>query len=572
MQPFQLVGGAGLDIQDRITAPAQVPGYSTGYEEAALEHAYWQMGLSEQYHDYLDDVVNEETALKYSAIWACVRWISQTIASLCFNVFEREDKKRKQIDFQADPIAWMLQMEASPEMSSFCWREVMCKDALTCGNGYSEIEKDGFGRIGAMWYLDDDRVSPDRTSGGNLIYEVKNGSGMKNSILRPDQVFHLKGLTDDGLVGFSVINMARQSIKSGRAQDKFGYDFFSRGPTPAGVFSTPQKLGVKEEEQARKSFDALYSGRKNVGRVIRLTGGATFTPLSLPNNDAQWIEGRTFNLEEICRWFGVPPHKIADLSKSTNNNIEQQSIEAVQDCLWPWCRRFETEANIKLFGRTTRGKRFARLDLQEILRGDSVAQSESLGKQVVSAIRTPNEARDILDLDPDPDGDQLMIQGAMVTLERAASDQQPVAPQQPGTASPQPSTEPGQQQPAPNKQAAASIKQATKRLLSDLYADSLRIEKDKANRAANKSALPEHIAAFYDGHQRWLGERLLPIFTVAVDALGWNDDPKELTQIAVRRHVSASVCGLREFGKTAIEQWSERAEKQAGVDLKEVQL
>lgn len=524
---FQIQGGSGLaeTIQDRATAPNEVsPDYGS---DAVSRYAFWMLGLSENYNDYSDYIINAETAMKYSAIWACVRWITQSIASLCWNVFEYSDRKKNQIPLD-DRIAWMLEMEANAEQTAFAWREVMVKDALLLGNGYSEVDKDGFGRIGEMWYLENGRVAPDRTASGALVYEVENGSGIRNTILRPDQVFHLKGL-GDGISGYSVIAMARQDIKSARAQGKFGYDFFSRGPTPAGIYSSPTKGSPQAEKEARESFDRLYSGRNNVGRVIRLTGASTFTPLSLPNDDAQFVESQTFSLETFCRWFGVPPHKIADLSKSTNNNIEHQAIEAVQDCLWPWCRRLETQANVKLFGRVNRGTRRTKLDLQQLLRGDSVATADSLGKQVTSGIRKINEAREVIDLDPVPEGETLMIQGAMVPLETAQNPPQAT-----------PSTPPAKD--GSTSQAPVEYSQAAfVRLLTDAYSRQLRIESEKAVKAAKHGKLSKWCDEFYSSQTplRELTDALAPIFEAILGSQN-KQLADSIARSAAERHVEWS--------------------------------
>lgn len=553
---FSFTGGAG--IQDRITAPDDPGGFGQrGAEEAALEFAYWQAGLLGAYKEQFDTIVSTQRAMHYSAVWACVRWISQTIAAMPWYVYERADRGRNPVEF-ADNIAWIIGMQPNSEVTAFDWKQVMLNHALTDGNGYSEIVRDGFGRIREVDQIGRGRCAPDRLDDGRLVYEVTNGSGIKNTVLDPSQVFHLKGLGDDGIVGYSVIEMARRSISVGINEEKFSDDFFCRGPTPGGIFTTKAKLPAQQEKEARESFDRLYSGRRNVGRVIRLTGDATFTPLSLPNRDAQLLESRKFSVEEICRWFGVPPHKIQHLERSTNNNIEHQAIEAVQDCLLPWARRLESEADVKFFGRVAQGKRFTEFDFGRLLRGDMVSQSDALSKQVTGCMRTPNEAREELGLNPDPDGDTLLVQGAMIPLGRAIEP--PVPPP-----APTPPTQDGSPPPA----GAGDVTAAFERLLTDAYGRLLRVESDKAKRAANKGKLYEHCDAYYGAEcQSHVADTLTPIFAAFLAASGRNSiAPSQLATAAAERHVIWSKQILTTAGAVP-DDWGARAAELATAELK----
>ncbi len=192
-----------------------------------------------------------------------------------------------------------------------------------------------------------------------------------------------------------------------------------------------------------KSFSSGYGGAENAGRVPVLSGGMDFESFTMPNKDAQWIESQGYQGEDICRIYGVPPHKAGIMAHSTNNNIEHQAIEAVQDCLLPWCRRLETEADIKLFGSVSRGKLRTRLDLQTLLRGDSATQTTNLASQVTNGLRTVNEGREELDLNPIEGGDTPLIQGAMAPLERVMNPPAPpAAPGVPGATPTQPAEEP----------------------------------------------------------------------------------------------------------------------------------
>ncbi len=474
---------------------ADEPGKESGQtaDSGALDYAYWLLGYGDQWKE---QQCTPGTALTLSAIWACVRLISQTIASLGWNLFEKSSDGKNRVPVE-DDVAWILDMQASPEMSAFDFRQVMLKDSLTWGNAYAEIERDNFGRLKWLWRIAPERVDVDRLENGQLVYVVKNGTDNKPTVFLPDQIFHLKGLGPDGIVGYSVVEMARTTIDLARREEKFGARFFGRGPMPGGILTVPhgKKLDKEEREQYRNDFEKTYGGSENAGKVVVLSGGLEFTPLSLPNTDAQWIEGRAFSIVEVCRWYGVPPHKIADLSKSTNNNIEHQAIEFVQDCLLPWSRRLETEADIKLFGRVMRGRRFTKLNLATLLRGDSKAQTESVAGKVNAGLMTPDEGRAYFDLNPYDNGigSEPLVQGAMTPLERVLEEPpEPVAPAPATPAQPAPA-EPAKEDGTP----PADLAEAFMPILSDAYARLLRVEGDKAKRAANKGKLAEHVAEFF---------------------------------------------------------------------------
>lgn len=412
-------------VEDRATAAAD-PGYTSGGHQAQLAAAWHALGYGEQYRE---ERVDPETALTYSAVWGCVRVISQALASIGWHVYERQEDGRTKLPIE-DNEAWLLDLQSNPETSALAWREVMLLKALTWGNAYAEIERNGYGKPQWLWQLDPGRVEPARTTRGNLVYEVSNGSGVKNTVLQASDIYHLKGPGPDGLVGYSVVELARRSIQLGLQEERFGEQYFGRGPMPGGVLELPggQGGGPGEDEKRakiRRGFESAYGGVKNAGRVVVLTGGAKFTPLTIANQDAQFLESRRFQVSEICRWYGVPPHKLADLERATFSNVEEQELAFVRDCLLPWARRLESEADIKLFSYVRRGKRFTRLNLDALLRGNSLTQTNTVVSKVNNGLMTVNEGRGYFDLNPIESGDTPLVQGAMIPLERALKEPEP---------------------------------------------------------------------------------------------------------------------------------------------------
>lgn len=558
--------GYDSPVQARATVPDD-PGYSSS---TPRDWFVLDMMGSE-----VEQPVNVNTAMTFSAVFGCVRYISQTLASLGWHVYDRQGERSKVVI--EDDTAWLLGMQASEEMNAFEWRQVELKDALTWGNGYSEIERDGYGRPYAMYRIDPWRVCPDRDSRGRLIYEVQNGSGVHNTILDPSSVFHLKAIGSDGLVGYSIIEIAKRAIELGMQQGTFGQSFFRRGPMPGGILKMTGHVKEEERKAARKSFEDSYGGSKKAGKVVVVSGGMDFVPLPMPNQDAQWLESRSFEVEEICRFYGVPPHKIAKLDRSTNNNIEHQSIEAVQDCLLPWARRLECEADVKLFGRKMRGRRFTRLNLKSLLRGDSKTQTENIRTLVTGGVMTPNEGREYIDLNPMDNGDVLLVQGAMITLERAVEgDPEPA---------PAPTPEPTPTDPPADDTMPQDLRETFLSLLEGTYARLLRVEADKAKRAANKGSLAEWIGQYYDdaGKER-VAKAVRPLLSAFLLAAQMPTDSVErLASLCAAQHIDDSVKALKQVGVDVVSMWfsddplaSTRANQQAGEHLdaiwKELQL
>lgn len=531
MALIEMFGGVGCEVPAlRVTEPEEPSRDGDGAEAAALAHAYWTFGMGEQYRE---EAINHSSALKYSAVWGCVRVISQSIASVGWHVYDKSGRERKQVAL-TDGVAWMLGSQANPEMTTFEFVQVLLKDALTWGNGFAEIERDGMGKPRWLWRISPDRVSVERID-SQLVYVVENGPGEKPTMLRPADVYHIKGLGPDGIVGYSVISMAQATIRLGMEEERFGSRFFARGPMPGGVLEMAARLTPEAMEKQRESFQKLYGGSKNAGRVIVLHQGQKFTPLSLPNSDSQFLESRQFQVTEICRWYGVPPHKLADLARATFSNIEEQERAFVTDCLLPWARRMESEADAKLFTTGNRGKRFTRLNLDALMRGNSQTQTETVTKKVNNGLLTINEGREYFDLNPIEGGDTPLVQGAMMPLERALSGETST------DSANQPDGTPTQDEPTPNdQQPSNAVRDTFTRIMASNYARLIRVDADKAKRAHNKGRLDEHVGDYYteSAIEHVLNE-LQPIFAAFLLMCGKSaDSAGALADAAAVRHVA----------------------------------
>lgn len=357
--------------------------------------------------------VSHDTALKYSAVWACVNYLARTLAYLPWNVFRRRDGGGRD-RAASHPVDWLLHTQPNPEMSAFSFRQALMGHALTWGNGYAEIERDRAGRVMALWPITPDRASPDRDNSGALVYEI-DGRG---TVLAASDVYHIRGLGFDGLVGYSVITMAAQAIGMGLAAEQFGASFFGNGAHLGGVLEHPGKITDASLKHVRESFQSTYGGAAKAGKVGILEEGMKYTRIGIPPNDAQFLESRMHQVTDICRWFGVPPHKVADLEKATFSNIEHQSIEVVQDSIAPWARVMELEADIKLFGQN-RGANFTRMNLNSLMRGDSQSRAEFYRVMFNIGAYSPNDILELEDRNPVDGGDIRMVPLNMATLEHA---------------------------------------------------------------------------------------------------------------------------------------------------------
>lgn len=368
--------------------------------------------------------VNADTALKNATVWACVTYLSRTTAQLPWRVMQ--DRATGPVRAPMHPVNWVLNWRPNPEMSPFTFKETMVGWACRRGNAVAEIQRDARGVPVALWPIHPTRVDFDRDADtGELLYQVQDDDGTWRT-LRGMDVFHLRGF-GEGAVGLDVVSYAAESIGWAQATEIFGASFFSNGLNPSGFLMVPGRLSVDAKKAIDDEIDSRHGGAKKGHRVMVLDGQMKFEKASVEPDKAQFIETRQHQVEEICRWFGCPPHKVMHLLRSTNNNIEHQSIEVVVDAITPWAMRIEQEGDYKLFGQNRMGY-YTKMDLKGLLRGDFKSRQEGLQIQRRNGVINANEWRRLEDMDEiGPDGDKYIVEGNMTTLE--AVGQQPVAPQ-----------------------------------------------------------------------------------------------------------------------------------------------
>lgn len=351
--------------------------------------------------------VSEDAAMRFATVHACVRVISEDVGALPLHLYRRlkDGGKERATDH---PLYALLHDRPNPEMTSVSFREAMMVNALLTGNGYAFIEYERSGRIKALWPMLSSEVQPYRTDAGELRYRA---AGMD---LRASEVFHLPGLGYDGLVGMSPIAYARESIGLGIAAERYGEKFFRNGTHVGGVVSVKDELSDDQFERLKNQFSGMFRGLQNAHGVPVLEGGATYTQLGIPPEDAQFLETRKYQRSEIAAIYRVPPHMIGDLERATFSNIEQQDLAYLQRSLMPWLVRIEQQGNAKLLADKDRALYSMEHDTAGFMRGETATRMQAYSTAIMAGIMTPNEARRRENLNPLPGGDDILLPLNMV--------------------------------------------------------------------------------------------------------------------------------------------------------------
>jgi HK97 family phage portal protein len=369
--------------------------------------------------------VNEHTAMQMTAVYSCVRILAEAVAGLPLHLYKYTDSGGKEKAL-SHPLYFLLHDEPNPEMSSFAFRETLMTHLLLWGNAYAQIIRNGKGEVIALYPLMPNRMSVDRDSSGALYYTYTKYSDeaptMKSMTvtLRPSDVFHIPGLGFDGLVGYSPIAMAKNAIGMAIACEEYGAKFFANGAAPGGVLEHPGT--IKDPQKVRDSWNAAYQGSSNSHRVAVLEEGMKYQPIGISPEQAQFLETRKFQINEIARIFRVPPHMVGDLEKSSFSNIEQQSLEFVKYTLDPWVIRWEQTISRALLRPDEKKLYFAKFNVDGLLRGDYVSRMNGYAIARQNGWMSANDIRELENLDripPELGGDLYLINGNMTKLEDA---------------------------------------------------------------------------------------------------------------------------------------------------------
>ena len=366
--------------------------------------------------------VNEHTAMQMTAVYACVRILAEAIAGLPLHYYRYGENGSKQMAVD-DPLYFLLHDEPNPEMTSFLFRETLMTHLLLWGNAYAQVIRNGKGEVIALYPLMPNRMTVDRDEKSQLYYSYRVSNDEANTMgeglvnLRPEDVLHIPGLGFDGLVGYSPIAMAKNTIGMAIACEEYGATFFSNGAAPGAVLEHPGVL--KDPEKVRRSWTQTFGGSSNANKIAVLEEGMKYTPISISPNEAQFLETRKFQVDEIARIFRIPPHMIGDLDRSTFSNIEQQSLEFVKYTLDPWVTRWEQSMNRRLIKESDKGKCFFKFNVDGLLRGDYQSRMNGYAVGIQNGFLSVNDVRELENFDlisEEEGGNNHMVNGNLVKL------------------------------------------------------------------------------------------------------------------------------------------------------------
>ncbi|MCL2071176.1 MAG: phage portal protein [Oscillospiraceae bacterium] len=370
--------------------------------------------------------VNETTAMQTAAVYACIRVVSEAVAGLPLNVYIHKENGSKLVT--EHHLYNLLHNAPNPEMTSFTFRETLMGHLLTYGNAYAQILRDNSGKVVALYPLLPNKIDVWRSDNGDIYYtyyrdrdETKPQEKSGGVTLRKDQVLHIPGLSFNGLVGYSPIAYAKNAVGLAIATETYGASFFANGGNPSGVIETETE--VSDPTKLRDTWEVIHKGSRNSNKVAILEKGTKYTPISISPEHAQFLETRKFQIGEISRIFGVPPHMIGDLEKSSFSNIEQQALEFVKYCVNPWIIRWEQAMCQTLILPSEKSQYFIKFNLDGLLRGDREARMRGYAIGIQNGFMSPNDVRRLEDWDLIPaedGGDSYICNGNMKSIKTAA--------------------------------------------------------------------------------------------------------------------------------------------------------
>lgn len=366
--------------------------------------------------------INQETALNYTAFWSCVRLLSETLASLPCLLYERLEPRGKKRATD-HPLYKILHDEPNPEMDSFSFFETLMYHLAACnGNCYSYIDWNGNLTINSLWIMNPDKTTKTRNDRGEIEYKYQSDNG--TITLPAYRVWHVPGFGYDGLKGYTPLTYMRNQIGLGVAAEKMGSKLFSNGLTFGGFLEHPAQMSKEAQQRLKQTLQNEHQGVDKAHRLLILEEGMKYNKNSIPPNDAQWLETRQFQRNEMAAFFRIPPHMIGDLERATFSNIEHQSLEFAMYTMRPWLIRFERSMKRQLLVGNEKDKYFIEFLIDALMRGDAQSRAAFYKEMYYMGSMSPNEIREKENMNPItdsdgnliPEGDEYMTQQNMMAL------------------------------------------------------------------------------------------------------------------------------------------------------------
>jgi len=368
-------------------------------------------------------VVNNSTALTLSAVWRSINLISSTLAGLPLKHYTHGDNGRTTVTKSS---AIRLLKFPNDIMTGYIFRESLIANAVGRGNGYAYIKRDGTGNAIELMPILNNNCIPILYN-NKIFYKIR----INNNFETVDSAYilHIPGLSFDGRVGYNPITIARESIEGALSTQRFGNEFYKNGAHIGGALEVPGVLSDTAYNRLKESWNEKNQGVEKTGSTAILEGGTKFTKIGIAPEEAQFLQTRQWQITEIARWFGVPPHMLADLQNSSLNNIEQQSMEFVTYTLLPWANRFEEECSRKLVAPSKIGTEYFEHEFNGLLRADSQARGEFYQKMVGIGSLSPNQIAELENMQKFEGGDQRFIQAGYAPIDKISAFYEAKAPQ-----------------------------------------------------------------------------------------------------------------------------------------------
>lgn len=392
------------NIRNAISVAGDSLSQPTGWLQRLLALSQTSSGIA----------IHEGNALTVGDVYKCYNVIAQTIAMLPWKVF-RHLEPRGRNDARNHPLYFLLHDEPNERMTSFTFRMAMMLHLLIWGRHASYIERDAAGKVVALWPLRPDLFYW-QIRDGKMWFYVSTMDGIPEQFWE-DEILYIPGVTRDGYNSYSPVALHRETLGLSKALEVFGASFFGNGSNNGGFLKHPGQLSPEASKRLKESFEEKHRGLENAHRISILEEGMDFVPRTIAPEQAQYILTRQFQRSDLAGLWRVPPHKIGDLSRSTNNNIEQQDIEFLRDCIAPWLECIEQGCNRSLLLPREKGRFFVEFDVNGMMRGDTAARTQHCKEMFMIGAYSDNDVREYMGLNPIEGGDRYFVPLNMVPLD-----------------------------------------------------------------------------------------------------------------------------------------------------------
>lgn len=520
--------------------------------------------------------VTDETSRGLPAYFACVRVLSEDVGKIPFQVYERDVRGGRMLASD-HPAYDLLHTAPSDESTAMSFRESLTADALSMGNGYAEIQRNGRGDPVALYKLDSKSMRVLRAKDGSLVYKYLDTNGQEQTI-RQEDVLHIHGLGGDSIMGWSILRYGMESIGLALSQQVYGASFFGNGAAPRVAIEVPGNPSPETLSVMKRSWEENHGDKRKAGTAAFLVGGVKVHTYTVPPEEAQFLESRQFSIEEMCRWFRIPPHKVQHLLRSTFSNIEQQSIEYVVDTIHPWLVRWEQEVNRKLFRPSERKRLYAEHNVEGLLRGDSATRAAFYKTLWEMGVLSTNDILRKENMPPiGAEGDKRFVPMNFIPLDKAGEETQDVNPPQ-AQDTQQPPVQPPNGADDPNQRAATTA--AIREVLASILGRMVDNERTAVMRMAKKpSNFIGPVSSFFDKQAETVYEAIYPTVKAWTVWMG-QDSPETLCAWMTEEHCEkartevmyASECQaeeLMERMEKLTDSWKDKAEREAAEFFKE---